>query len=456
MMISESRMIPVLVGLDYRTAPLALRERLHADDAHLLPLLATLAGPHGLLREIVVLSTCNRYEVYAASDNPTLAHDAIVDCLLSARDVALQPLLDALYRREGAEATRHLLRVAAGLESLVLGETQILRQVADALAQAQQAGTAGALLSRLFTVALHTGKRARTETAISQHTLSVSHAAALLIERELAEVAQPQIVIVGAGEMATLAADALAQRGQQERRGQVSISIVNRSEARAREIAARLGIRAQPWDELAEAVTGADAVIAATSARQPVLRVEEIAASRASRRDDPTRPLLLVDIGVPRNIAPTAHVTHPAIRLYDIDDLQAVVTKHWRLREAEAPQVEAIIAGEARDYTHWLNSRHVVPVLTELRGRADAIAEAELEHALRRLPDLDAHERDVIAQMAQRIVHKLMHTPTVTLKSRAARGDHFDYDHAIRKLFALDPRRNPDSSDETGTDSDDG
>ena len=137
MMISESRMIPVLVGLDYRTAPLALRERLHADDAHLLPLLATLAGPHGLLREIVVLSTCNRYEVYAASDNPTLAHDAIVDCLLSARDVALQPLLDALYRREGAEATRHLLRVAAGLESLVLGETQILRQVADALAQAQ-------------------------------------------------------------------------------------------------------------------------------------------------------------------------------------------------------------------------------------------------------------------------------------------------------------------------------
>jgi glutamyl-tRNA reductase len=452
-------MIPVLVGLDYRTAPLALRERLHADDAHLLPLLpllATLAGPHGLLREIVVLSTCNRYEVYAASDNPTLAHDAIVDCLLSARDVALQPLLDALYRREGAEATRHLLRVAAGLESLVLGETQILRQVADALARAQQAGTAGALLSRLFTIALHTGKRARTETAISQHTLSVSHAAALLVERELADVAQPQIVIIGAGEMATLAADALAQRGQQERREQASISVVNRSEARAQEIAARLGIRARPWDVLAEAVTEADAVIAATSARQPVLRVEEIAASRASRRDDPTRPLLLVDIGVPRNIAPTTHATHPAIRLYDIDDLQAVVAEHWRLREAEAPQVEAIIAREARDYTHWLNSRHVVPVLTELRSRADAIAEAELEHALRRLPDLDAHERDVIAQMAQRIVHKLMHTPTVTLKSRAAGGDHFDYDHAIRKLFALDPRRNPDSSDETGTDSDDG
>ena len=446
-------MIPVLVGLDYRTAPLALRERLHADDAHLLPLLATLAGPHGLLREIVVLSTCNRYEVYAASDNPTLAHDAIVDCLLSARDVALQPLLDALYRREGTEATRHLLRVAAGLESLVLGETQILRQVADALTQAQQAGTAGALLNRLFTVALHTGKRARTETAISQHTLSVSHAAALLVERELADIAQPHIVIVGAGEMATLAADALAQRGQHGQRGQDSISVVNRSEAHAQEIAARLGVQARPWDELAEAVARADAVIAATSARQPVLRVEEIA---ASRHGDPARPLLLVDIGVPRNIAPTAHATHPAIQLYDIDDLQAVVAEHWRLREAEAPQVEAIIAEEARDYTHWLNSRHVVPVLTELRHRADAIADAELEHALRRLPDLDAHERDVIAQMAQRIVHKLMHTPTVTLKSRAARGDHFDYDHAIRKLFALDPKRNPENGDETGTDSDDG
>ncbi|HET9980938.1 MAG TPA: glutamyl-tRNA reductase [Ktedonobacterales bacterium] len=444
-------MIPVLVGLDHRTAPLALRERLHADDAHLLPLLASLAtGPDAPLREIVVLSTCNRYEVYATGEDPSLAQDAVVDCLLSARNVATQPLLDALYRKEGIEATRHLFRVAAGLESLVLGETQIMRQVADALAQAQEAGTCGALLSRLFTAALHTGKRARTETAISQHTLSISHAAALLVERELASVTAPRIVVVGAGEMASLAADALAQQGQ------ASISLVNRGETRAREVAGRLGVQAHPWGDLEQAVAEADAVITATSARQPVLSVDDIA---ASRRDNPSRSLLLVDIGVPRNIAPAVHAS-PTIRLYDIDDLQAVVAQHWRLREAEVARVEAIIAGETLGYTHWLNSRYVVPVLTELRSRADAIAAAELEHALRRLPDLDAHERDVMAQMAQRIVHKLMHTPTVTLKSRAARGDHFDYDHAIRKLFALDPlKRDTDDTDdanETGSDSDDG
>ena len=439
-------MLPVLVGLDHRTAPLALRERLHADDARLLPLLATLAsGPRAPLREIVVLSTCNRYEVFAASDNPTLAHEAIVDCLLSARNVATQPLLDVLYRREGMEATRHLFRVAAGLESLVLGETQIMRQIADALAQAQQAETAGPLLSRLFTAALHTGKRARTETAISQHTLSVSHAAALLVERELARVAQPEIVVVGAGEMAMLAVDALAQRGQ------ASISVINRSAARAGEIAGRLGVgvRARPWSDLARAVAGSDAVITATSARQPIVSVDDIT------RDDPARPLLLVDIGVPRNIAPSVNPA-PAIRLYDIDDLQAVVAQHWRLREAEVAQVEDIVGAEAMNYVHWLNSRYVVPVLTELRSRADAIAAAELEHALRRLPDLDAHERDVVAQMAQRIVHKLMHTPTVTLKSRAARGDHFDYDHAIRKLFALDATtRTAKDTEDTETDSDD-
>jgi glutamyl-tRNA reductase len=439
---NDPHMSLILVGLDYRTAPLELRERLQADDAHLLPLLATLQ--HGPLHELVVLSTCNRYEVFATCDDLTLAQDAIVDCLLSAESIAVRPLLNALYRKDGADAVRHLFRVAAGLESLVLGETQIMRQLAEALDQAHESHTSGALLNRLYGAALHSGKRARTETAISQHTLSVSHAAAQLVQREVAAMERPHILVVGAGEMATLAARALAQHAADTGS---TITIVNRSDRRAQAVASQLSVQTRPWDELPQAIASSDAVITATSARQPILRAEDIA---MSGRDFAEWPLLLVDIGVPRNIAPATDPRH-IMRVHDIDDLQAVVAHHRLLREAEVAQVEGIIEREVLKYANWLRSRRIVPVLTELRGRADAIAESELKHALNRLPDLDAHAREVVAQMAQRIVNKLLHTPTVNLKWRAAYGDHFDYEHAIRKMFALDASQQPDA----GSDPDD-
>jgi glutamyl-tRNA reductase len=442
---NEGRMIPVLVGLDHRTAPLELREQLHADDDHLLPLLASLRqGPVG---ELVVLSTCNRYEVYAITDHSELAQDAIVDCLLSARNVPTALLLDSVYRRERISATRHLFRVAAGLESLVLGETQILRQIAGALDQARAIGGSGPLLNRMFTAALHTGKRARTETAISQHTLSVSHAAVRLVERELATIASPRIVVVGAGEMATLAASALTRHPSRSAR---EITILSRNDLRARDLARRLGASARPWDELSQAVASADAVLTATSANQPILRLDEIAAARPATAE---RPLLLVDIGVPRNVAPATQPT-TAAQLFDIDDLQAVVAQHRLLREAEIAPVEAISDEEAAKYAEWLRSRRIIPVLTDLRAHAEGIAAAEIEHAQRHLPDLDDHEREVMARMARRIVNKLLHTPTVSLKWRAAHGDHFDYDHAIRKLFALEVAETESELAETDSDDD--
>lgn len=438
---NEQHMRLVLVGLDYRTAPLELRERLQADDAHLLPLLASLR--HGPLQEMVILSTCNRYEVFATSDDPAHAQDAIVDCLLSADHVPMQPLLDSLYRKDGVAVAHHLFRVAAGLESLVLGETQIMRQLAEALTQAHESETIGPLLSRLLTAALHTGKRARTETAISQHTLSVSHAAVQLVQHEMANVERPHIVVVGAGEMAMLAAGALAQHATEASR---TVTIINRSETRARAAAELLDIEARPWNELQQAIADADAVITATSARQAFLRLEDFA---ANGRDYQARPVALVDIGVPRNIAPSAHAVE-GVRLYDIDDLQTVVAQHRMLREAEVAQVEVIIDEEVVKYVNWFRSRRIVPVLTELRSHADAIVEAEVQHALHRLPGLDAHEREVMTQMAQRIVNKLLHTPTVNLKWRAARGDHFDYAHAIRKMFSLESPQQ-----DTGSDTDD-
>ena len=243
--------------------------------------------------------------------------------------------------------------------------------------------------------------------------------------------------------MATLAAGALAQHATDTGS---AITIINRSDERAQTIASQLGIQTRPWAELRHVIASVDAVITATSARQPILRADDIATFVA-------RPLLLVDIGVPRNIAPATNPT-PGIHLHDIDELQAVVAHHRILREAEVAQVEEIVDFEALKYVNWLRSRRIVPVLTELRGHADSIAEAELAHALNRLPDLDEHERDVVAQMAQRIVNKLLHMPTVNLKWRAAHGDHFDYEHAIRKMFALDA---PTESAELdpGTDADD-
>lgn len=292
-------------------------------------------------------------------------------------------------------------------------------------------------------MALHAGKRARTETAISQHTLSVSHAAAALVRSEMAQREHTHIVVVGAGEMATLAAGALAQHTPG---AHATISIINRNDARAHLVAEQVGVGSHPWNDLDQVIANADAIITATSARQAFLRVEDIAASRT---DNSASPLLVVDIGVPRNVVP-AEQTTSSVRLFDIDDLQTVVAQHRLLREAEVAQVQQIVDQEVVNYTNWLNSRRIVPVLAELRGHADAIADAEMQHLLRRLPELDEHERDLIEQMARRIVNKLLHTPTVNLKWRAARGDHFDYAHAIRKMFALESPQ-PDA----GTDLDD-
>jgi glutamyl-tRNA reductase len=411
----------VLVGLNYQTAPLALRERLYlseADRDH------TLKALHGeTLDEVVVVSTCNRLEIYGVTADQDTAVEDIVAYLAdraSLTTVQLQGYVQSLFDQDFA---RHLMRVAAGLESLALGETEILGQITDALKLAQQSRTTGAVLSRLVQGAIHAGKRARTETSICQHTLSISHAAVLLAKREIPDLSGANVLVVGAGRMAELTLRALKAHNAS------TIRVINRTFHRAKTLADRVGFEALEWQHLRTALREADVVFTATSASQPIITAADF--------DQTTHRRVLLDISVPRNVNPDVRRLRN-VRPYYLDDLQAVVEAHRGKRQSEVAQVEAIINQELENYLRWLNSRNAVSTIVALRRKAEHLAEDELIRAFNRLPDLSDHEREIVAQMTHRIVNKLLHAPTTVLRERAANGDHFKYLHAARQLFDLE------------------
>jgi glutamyl-tRNA reductase len=340
----------------------------------------------------------------------------------------VRTLQSHLYRLHGADAIRHLFRVACGLDSMVLGEHQILGQVAGAFGEAQSAGLAGAVLSHLFAQAIHAGKRARTETTISRHTSSISHAAARLAQDQLGALERLNVVIVGAGEMAELAARAIQIRGAQQ------ITFINRTYARAEALAQSAGGQAMGWYQLADALQQADIVMTATGAPHTVLHVREVTPALPERDG---RPLLILDIAVPRNVE-AAVGDLPGVRLYDIDDLQGALDENLMQRQAAIPQVETIIEQEQIAFLAWLHSREVAPVISDLHRQAIALVEAEIERALSKLDHLSPQEQKVISQLGYRIANKILHEPTVRLKASAEDGSGTSYAHAIRELFALD------------------
>lgn len=412
----------VLVGLNHKTAPVELREQFAlAGDA----LGAALVCLHGeTLAEVAILSTCNRLEVYAAAECAETAFDAITAFLAQKQGMTKETLSKSLCCWQGMDVVQHLMRVASGLESLMLGETQILGQVAQAVLQAQAASSIGAVLTRLFNDALHAGKRAHGETTISRHNFSVSDAAVALLEQKHGTLSDARTLIVGAGGMAELAARAL------QRCGVTDLRVISRTDANAQRFAQRFGIRALQWNGLIASLDDAEVIITSLRAPSAVLDPATFASL-------PSKTRFIVDIGVPRNVAAEVG-SLPNLRLYDIDDLQNVVRAQHADRQAVIAQVETLCAEAADAYASWLRTRRVVPLITELRQQAETVAELEVEQALRRLPGLSADQQEIVAQMAHRIVNKLLHAPTVSLKARAAYGDHYDYSHAVRELFALD------------------
>ena len=415
----------LLVGLDYRHTPLVLRERLYLDDHALKETLMALHSD--VLSELVIVSTCNRLELYATTHDVTGAIESIIPYLAARAQLSVEQIEDHFQILCDGDAVQHLMRVASGLESLAVGETEILGQITSALRQARHTETTGPILSRLFHDALHAGKRARAETAISQHTLSVSHAAVLMAKRELGDVQNSRVLIVGAGRMAELALWALKAQGVTD------IQTINRSDNKAAALAARFGVEAVVWENLEIALSQVDVVIAATSAPQPILKAAML---------DQVRRSLLIDIAVPRNIDADVRIL-PNVCLYDLDDLQMVVDDHRAKRQCEVAHVEAIIAHELNAYHAWLNSRRAIPTIAALRQQTEDMAANELKRTLQRLPDLTEHERNVMGQLVHRVVNKFLHAPTIALRDQGVQDQQAITQQVIAQLFGLTPQEIP-------------
>jgi glutamyl-tRNA reductase len=390
-----------LVGVSHHRSSVEVRERVAFDRDAAMRMAKELAGAGG---EAVVLSTCNRTEVYAVgADAERPFREAGVDT--------------AVYRLHGEGAALHLFRVAAGLDSMVPGEGEILGQVR----QAFEAGAPGPLLDRVFRQALHVGKKVRTQTAIAESPASVSAAAAALAQQVFGELEGRRIVLVGAGKVGEQAARNLLSRG-----AQISV-VANRTPDRARQLAAQLGAEPVGMDELPAELDRADVVVASTSAPGFVLTAAGVPPRRG-------RPLFLIDLAVPRDLDPAIHQLDDCY-LYDIDDLQAVVAETLAGRRLEAERAEELVAAEAERFRAWQASLDVVPAIASLRARAEEIQAAELAKLGRRLSD---DERAAVESATAQIVNKLLHLPIVRMKEAAVTADGVIYAETVRHLFGLE------------------
>jgi glutamyl-tRNA reductase len=411
----------VLVGISHHSAPVELRERVALDAEGASRLAAELAGDG----EAVVLSTCNRTEIYAAAedDGPGLDERA-TRALVSLAGEQSEDIASVLYRLADESAALHLFRVAAGLDSLVPGEGEILGQVRAAY----EAGATGPLLDRVFRQALHAGRRARVETAIGESAASVPAAAGALAQQVFGDLAGRRVVLVGAGKMSELTARNLHTRG-----ARVAV-VANRTAEHGRELAERLTAQAVGLDALPPQLRDADIVVASTSAPGFVLVADEVAAELRARRG---RPVLFVDLAVPRDVDPEL-ASFDGCFVYDIDDLEAVVEASLAGRRAEAARAERIVATEAERFQEWQASLAVIPAIASLRARAEEIRAAELAKAEGRLERLTDSERRLVESVTSQIVNKLLHLPTVRLKQAAAAADGLVYADVVRHLFGLD------------------
>jgi glutamyl-tRNA reductase len=417
----------LLVGINHRTAPVELRERLDFSARGLGDALGALAALRST-REAAILSTCNRVEVYCACDDATEARHDLVRFVGEFHGIPPSEVTPHLYDENDLDAVRHLFRVAAGLDSLVVGEPQILGQVKEAHSAATHAQTSGPVLNRLFHASFAVGKRVRTETGLGSGAVSVSYAAVALARKIFGDLKGRIVGVVGAGEMGKLTALHMKSQGVQH------MTIVSRTMAHAARTAEAIGgASAAPWEELDAVLGASDIVITATGAAAPILTKAHIETVMRPRRG---RPLFIIDIAMPRDVEAAAGEIEQVF-LYNIDDLQATVRENLARRASEVVRAEAIVAEEIEKFSAWFRSRGAIPTVVALRHRFEVIRRTELERLDFKLSTLPPEARARVDEITHLIVEKLLLTPTEQLKSAGDAETVTAYTEALTRLFGL-------------------
>ena len=421
----------LVLGVSHKTAPLGLRERLALTEGRAVGVLGELVQT-AEVSEAAAISTCNRTELYMYASDAVNAESQALTVLAHEADIRPTELVSHLYSFRGPSAADHLFRVTAGLESMIVGEAEIQGQVKRAYELALVEDATGPVLNRLFRGALAAGKRARTETALSEGALSVSQVAVELAQRTLGDLEKRSVLVVGAGETAELTARALSARGVD------AVFIANRHYDRAIGLAARFGGRAVRFEELPSLLAIADIVVSSTGSPHNVVERDALSEVMAERSG---RPLHLIDLAVPRDISPACRGL-PGVTVHDMDDLQSLVERNTTTRRGEAVSAEKILRTELARFEEWLTSQEVTPTVAALRRLADEIVERTLAENESRWETLSQADRERIRTMANAIASRILHEPTLRLKRSAADGASAHV-HALRELFGLDPGSEP-------------
>jgi glutamyl-tRNA reductase len=413
------------IGVSHKTAPVEVRERLALPEARAAEFLRDLRGT-GEVHEAVAISTCNRTELYLVVGSPVEAESRALSMLASQADIRPTSLAASIYSLRNCDAARHLYRVTAGLESMIVGEAEIQGQVKRAYEAAIGGETVGPLTNHLFEAALATGKRVRTETAIGERQLSLPAVAVALAREKLGSLDGRSVVVVGTGETGELTARALADSGGR------TVFVASRRRDRAISLARRYGGESVMFDELPRVLEGADMLVAATASPHQLLEARSLMEVMSAR---PGRPLLLIDLAVPRDIDASCGEL-PGVSLYDVDDLQAVIARNRRVRQAEARKAEGIIEEEIQRFAHWLGSLEVLPTIAALRVHATEIASQVVAENAGKWEEASPRDLARVEAIAQAIVNRLLHDPTARLKE--LRDDRVHARMAmIRDLFGL-------------------
>jgi glutamyl-tRNA reductase len=416
-------------GLSHKNAPVALREQLALDSDKLSEVLRDVVAT-GVVREAVLLSTCNRVEVYGVAEATGTARTAVFGALCRQRGIAAASVEALLYTHEDEDAIRHAFRVASSLDSMMIGEPQILGQVKDAFALAQSCETVGPALHTLFTQAFGVAKRVRSETEIARHAVSVSFAAVELAKKIFAGLSRRAVLLVGAGKMGELAAKHLVEQGA------FPIYVVNRTWTRAQEMARALSGTAMPFDELATALAAVDIVVTSTGAPTPIVSRDLVARVMDGRG---ARPLFFIDIAVPRDVERGVDSLED-VYCYDIDDLKQVVDSNIRERLREAQRAEALVEREVAKFKARLGDVEVIPTIVSLRERLEEISRGEVKKTLARLPDATPETRAAVEALAASIVNKVLHAPITKLRESSRAGSHRSWLEVVHELFGLGRR----------------